>query len=146
MNDQTSTTGYMFKVGSRAVSWNSKRQQTMTTSTVKAEYMATSRGTKKAIWLRQLMVDVRCTQDDATPIMCDNQGSMYLAENPTHHSRTKHIDVEYHFIREKLKMRVIEFKHSPTEHKLTNVLLKALARILELFNNKKSYNPYSNGS
>lgn len=127
-NDRRSTTGYMFKVGSGAVSWNSKRQQTTATSTVEAEYMATSHGTKEAIWLRQLMADVRCTQEEATTIMCDNQGSMSLAKNPTHHSRTKHIDVQYHFIREKLEMKVIELKYCPTEHMVADVLTKALAR------------------
>ena len=61
-NDRRSTTGYMFIVGSGAVSWNSKRQQTAARSTVEAEYTATSEGTKEAIWLRQLMVDVTCRQ------------------------------------------------------------------------------------
>ena len=98
MDDQKSTTGYMFKVGLGAVSWNSKRQQTTATSTVEAEYMATSHATKEVIWLRLLMADVGCAQREATMIMCDNQGSISLAKNPTHHSRTKHIDVQYHFI------------------------------------------------
>ena len=72
-NDRRSTTGYMFKVGTGAVLWNSKRQQTTATSTVEAEYMATSHSTKEAIWLRQLMADVGCTQDGPTTIMCDKR-------------------------------------------------------------------------
>ena len=83
-NNRRSTTAYMFKVGSGAVSWNSKRQQTRAMFMVEAEYMATSHSTKEAIWLRQLMADVRCTQHDATTIMCDNQGSMSLAKNEAH--------------------------------------------------------------
>ena len=97
MDDRKSTTGSMFKVGSGAVSWNSKRQQT----TVEVGYMATSHATKEAIWLRLLTADVGCAQREATTIMCDNQGNISLTKNPTHHSRTKHIDVQYHFIREK---------------------------------------------
>ncbi len=128
MDDRKSTTGYMFKVGLGAVSWNSKRQQTTATSTVEAEYMATSHGTKEAIWLRQLMADVGCAQGEATTIMCDNQGSISLAKNPTHHSRTKHIDVQYHFIREKLDMGVIRLEYCPTEHMVADVLTKGLTR------------------
>ncbi len=61
--------------------------------------MATSQCTKEAIWLRKLMADVGLVQVGATTIMCDNQGCIALAKNPTHHSRTKHIDIQHHFIR-----------------------------------------------
>ena len=127
-SNRRSTTGYMFKVGAGAVSWNSKRQQTTATSTVEAEYMATSYATKEAIWLRQLMADVGCTQGEATTIMCDNQGCISLAKNPTHHSRTKHIDVQYHFIREKLELGVIRLDYCPTEHMVADVLTKGLCK------------------
>ena len=63
------------------------------------EYKSLMRlSTKEAILLRQLMADVRCILDGATNIMCDNQGSMLSAKNPTHHSRAQHIDVQYNFI------------------------------------------------
>ena len=103
-NDRGSTTCFMFKVSFGAVLWNSNCQQTTATSTIEAKYMPTSHGTKGGIWLRQLMADVRCRQHDAIPIMCDNQGSMSLAKNPTDHSHTKHIDVKYDFIQKKLEM------------------------------------------
>ena len=90
--------------------------------------MATSHSTKEAIWLRQLMADVGCTQDGPTTVMCDNQGSMPLAKNPTHHSRTKHIDVQHHFIREKLELAVIRLNYCPTEHMIADVLTKTLAK------------------
>ena len=74
------------------------------------------------------MADVRCIQEEATTIMCDNQGCMSLAKNPTHHSQTKHIDMQYHFLREKLETGVIELKYCPTKHMVADVLTKALAR------------------
>jgi hypothetical protein len=83
-----STTGYVFFVGDGAVSWNSKRQPTVALSTTEAEYMAASQSAKEAVWLRQLMADVGCVQEEATTIMCDNQGCIALAKNPKHHSRT----------------------------------------------------------
>ena len=106
-NDRKSTMSSMFKEGLCAVSLNSKRLLTKATSMVEAEYMAMSHSTQEAIWLRQLMADVRFTQDSATIITCGNQGSMLLAKNPTYHSCTKDIDVQYHFIREKLESGVI---------------------------------------
>ena len=90
--------------------------------------MATSQSTKEAIWLRKLLADVGFVQEGATTIMCDNQGCIALAKNPTHHSRTKHIDVQHHFIREKLESEEIRLEYCPTEDMVADVLTKALAK------------------
>ena len=127
-NERRSTTGYVFFIGDGAISWNCKRQPTIALSTTEAEYMATSQSTKEAIWLRKLLGDVGCVQVDATTIMCDNQGCIALAKNPTHHSRTKHIDVQHHFIREKLESGEISLRYCPTEDMVADVLTKALAK------------------
>ena len=127
-NDRRSTTGYVFYVGMGAISWNSKRQPTIALSTVEAEYMAATQCIKEATWLRQLLADVGYVQEEATTIMCDNQGCISLAKNPTHHSRTKHIDVQHHFIREKLDSGVICLEYCPTQDMVADVLTKALAK------------------
>lgn len=127
-SERRSTTGYVFFVGVGAISWNCKRQPTIALSTTEAEYMATSQCTKEAIWLRKLLADVGLVQEGATTIMCDNQGCIALAKNPTHHSRTKHIDVQHHFIREKLEGNEISLKYCPTEDMVADVLTKALAK------------------
>jgi hypothetical protein len=127
-NERRSTMGYVFFVGVGAVSWNCKRQPTIALSTMEAEYMATSQCTKEAIWLRKLMADVGLVQNGATNIMCDNQGCIALAKNPTHHSRTKHIDIQHHFIREKLESGEIGLKYCPTQDMVADVLTKALAK------------------
>ncbi len=127
-NDRRSTTGYVFFVGNGAISWNSKRQPTIALSTTEAEYMATSQCTKEALWLRKLLDDVGYVQDNATLILSDNQGSISLAKNPIHHSRTKHIDIQHHFIREKLENGEIELKYCATEDMVADVLTKALAK------------------
>jgi len=90
--------------------------------------MVISQCAKEAIWLRQLMSDVGFEQEKSTPCMCDNQGAIALVKNPTHHSRTKHIDIKHHFIREKVESDVIEMKYVPTEHMIANVLTKALGK------------------
>jgi hypothetical protein len=127
-NERRSTTGYVFYVGDGAISWNCRRQPTIALSTTEAEYMATSQSTKEAIWLRKLLADVGFVQEGATTIMCDNQGCIALAKNPTHHSRTKHIDVQHHFIREKLESEEIRLEYCPTEDMVADVLTKALAK------------------
>ena len=126
--DRRSTTGYVFMLGVGAISWNSKRQPTIALSTTEAEYMAMSACTKEAIWLRQLLADVGLVQEGSTHILCDNQGAIALAKNPTHHSRTKHIDVQHHFIRERVEAEVIELKYVPTQAMVADVLTKALGK------------------
>ena len=74
------------------------------------------------------MAHVRCTQDGARSIMCDNQRRMLLAKNPTHHSHTKHINVQYHFIQEKLESGIIERKYCRTDIMAAKVVTKALGR------------------
>ena len=119
----------MFFVGDGAISWNCKRQPTIAVSTTEAEYMATSHCLKEALWLRQLLEDVGFVQRGATRIMCDNQGCIALAKDPKHHSRTKHIDVQHHFIREKLENREVSLLYCPTEDMVADVLTKGLARV-----------------
>lgn len=126
--DRRFTTGYVFMLGVGAISWNSKRQPTIALSTTEAEYMAMSQCTKEAIWLRQLLADVGFVQQGGTQVLCDNQGAIALAKNPTHYSRTKHIDVQHHFIREQVEDQVIELKYVPTQAMVADVLTKALGK------------------
>ena len=128
VNDRRSTTGYAFSLGDGVVSWSSKRQPTVALSTTEAEYMAASHCTREAIWLRQLLNDVRCKYDEGTLIMCDNQGAIALARNPVYHARTKHIEVQHHFVREKVARGTIILEYCPTEDMLADVLTKALAK------------------
>ena len=74
------------------------------------------------------MADVGCVQERATMIMCVNQGCIVLPKNPKHHSCTKHIDVQHHFIREKVEEEVIELRYCSTQEMVADVLTKALAR------------------
>jgi hypothetical protein len=149
-NDRRSTTGYVFLVGRGSISWKCKKQSTIALSTTQAEYMATTQCTKEAIWLRQLLADVGYVQEEATSIMCDNQGCIQLAKNPMNHSRTKHIDIQHHFIKEKLETEEICLSYCPTEHMIADLLTKTLANDrhhslsraigLEVFDNPQSGN------
>ena len=88
--------------------------------------MATIQCTKEAVWLRQLLADVGYVQEWPTSIMCNNQGYIAPAKNPTYHSHTKHINVQHHFIREKLEKTRDIFECCPIEDIIAEVLIKAL--------------------
>ena len=95
-----SVSGAVFMLSGGPISWSSRLQSTISQSSTKAEYVASAEAAKEAIWLRHLMKDLK--QDISTPTMLfiDNQGAQLLAKNPINHSKTKHIDVRHHFIRE----------------------------------------------
>jgi len=147
-SDRRSTTSYVFMLGDNAISWNSKKQPTIALSTTEVEYMAISQCTREALWLRQMLSDVGFEQEKSTPIMCDNQCAIALVKNPTHHSRSKHIDIQHHFICKKVESDVIEMRYVSTAHMVADVLTKALAKPrhedlckklgLTLFSNKQS--------
>lgn len=128
LDTRRSTTGYVFFLNGSAVSWNSKRQPTVATSSTEAEYMSLYSVTQEAIWFRSLLKDMKYGVDSATTIYQDNQGCIALAKNPVYHSRTKHIDIKFHFLREKVEREEITLEYKPTEDMVADGFTKALAR------------------
>ena len=110
LDSRRSTTGYVFFLNSSVVSWKSKRQPTVATSSTEAEYMALYSATQEAVWFRLLLLDIGCALQSATRIYEDNQGCIALARNPVFHSRTKHIDIKFHFLLEKVEEGAIEIE------------------------------------
>lgn len=112
-----------------AISWSSQRQKIVTLSTTESEYVAATAAACEAVWLRKLLEEIGSRCDKATAIWVDNQSAIKLAKNPEFHKRTKHIDVKFHFIREKVANREIEVKYVPTKCQRADVFTKALPRI-----------------
>ncbi len=108
----------------------SKKQQTVALSSTEAEYIALTAATKKAMWLRALLKDLGQEQKGPTTIYEDNKSAITLANNPINHQRTKHIDVQFHFIREKIKSKEINIKHTSTGEQLADSMTKGLGRNL----------------
>jgi hypothetical protein len=105
LEDRISATWFVFMMGGGAISWSSKRQPTIILSTTKAKYMASKQATKEAIWMTKLMKELRyMKKKKAMVIRCDNQGAISLTKNLTQDARTKHIDVQHHFVRKRVKM------------------------------------------
>ncbi|KAI3513013.1 hypothetical protein L1887_20337 [Cichorium endivia] len=126
VNTRRSTTGYIFMLGSSVVSWCSKRQPTVSLSTTEAEYRAAAMAAQESVWLVQLLQDLNQEVDYSIPLLCDNMSSIHLAENPTFHARTKHIEVHYHFIREKVLKGEIDLRYVRTENQVADSLTKSL--------------------
>jgi hypothetical protein len=85
-----------------SMSWSSKKQPIVSLSSTEAEYKALCSATCEAIWLRKILEDVGEKQKVPTVIKCDNQSSIKLANNPVYHARSKHIETQHHFVREKI--------------------------------------------
>jgi len=124
-DDRKSTGTYIFKMGIGAVSWQSKKQSIMALSTTEAEYMALTQATKQAIWIRHFLEELGAELDPIV-IFGDNQGSLALARNDVFHQRTKHIDIQWHWIRDMIKAELVELHYCPTDQMIANCLTKAL--------------------
>ena len=125
-NDRKSTSGYLFMMSGAAISWKSKKQTTVALSTAEAEYVALASTTQEATWLRQLLQDLNVEQTGPTVIHEDNQSAICIAQNPQYHSKTKHIHIKYHFVREKVLDNTIQLKYCPTSDMLADMLTKGL--------------------
>jgi hypothetical protein len=129
LEDRRSTTGFVFMMGGGATSWSSKRQPTIALSTTEAEYMASTQATKEAIWMTKLMKELGYMKEKKVMVIrCDNQGAISLTKNPTQHARTKHIDVQHHFVRERVENGEVTFEYCSTEEMVADVLTKALPK------------------
>jgi transposase InsO family protein len=128
IDTRRSTTGYTFLLAGGAISWNSKKQPTVALSTTEAEYMAATHATKEAIWLQRFFKDIGFLQDSPMTIYSDNQSCISLSRNPTFHARTKHVEIQHHFVREKIESGDINLVFCGTEDMVADVLTKGLTR------------------
>jgi transposase InsO family protein len=120
-----STTGYVFIFNGGAISWSSRLQPTVAASTTEAEYMSASMATKEALWLRKLFSDFDCPVG-TVPIISDNQAALSLLKNPISSNRSKHIDVIFHFARERVARGEVSFSYVNTNFNWADVFTKAL--------------------
>ena len=109
-----STSGYCVYLGPSLVSWSSKRQPTVSRSSAEAEYRAMANAVAERTWLRQLLQELHHDVSQATVVYCDNVSAVYLSANPVHHRRTKHIELDIHFVREQVALGRIRVLHVPT--------------------------------
>jgi histone deacetylase 1/2 len=121
-----STSGFCVYLGDAQVSWSSKRQATVSRSSAEAEYRGVTNAVAECIWLRQLLGELLCPVRSATLVYCDNISAVYLSANPVHHRRTKHVELDIHFVRERVALGDIRVLHVPTRQQLADVMTKGL--------------------
>nr|GEV45219.1 hypothetical protein [Tanacetum cinerariifolium] len=119
-----STSGGAQFLGEKLVSWSLKKQDYMTLSTAKAEYVSLSACCAQVLWMRTQLTDYGF-HFDKIPIYCDSKSAIAISCNPVHHSRTKHIAVRYHFIKEHVEKGTIELYFIKTDYQLADIFTKA---------------------
>jgi len=127
-DDCKSVGGYTFLLRSAVICWNSKKQSCVALSSTEAEYMALTQAVKESIWLQAVLSDLTASkhQGEVKNIHVDNQGAIALAKNPEFHARTKHIDIQYHFIRQHIDNQNIVLTYCPTADMTADIFTKAL--------------------
>ena len=121
-----SVAGYCFTLGSGVVSWSSKKQKTLADSTCAAEYMSASEAGRELIWLRTLLHELGLGSSLPTPLLCDNSAAVVLCGDQAFHNRVKHIDVKYHWIRERVENGELIVGRIPSSSNFADALTKAL--------------------
>ncbi|KAK6160742.1 hypothetical protein DH2020_004123 [Rehmannia glutinosa] len=135
IDDRKNTSGSCQFLGDCLVSWFSKKQNPIATSTAEVEYIVAGSYCSQVLWMRQQLRDYE-VEEKEIPIMCDNTSAIAITQNPVLHSRTKHIDVRYHFIRDHVAKKDITLEYISTDKQLADIFTKPLceSRFEELKN------------
>jgi hypothetical protein len=126
LDRRRSTSGYVFNLFGGEISWMRKRQVVVALSTTESEYMVATHASKEAIWLQRLCSGIGLVQE-AVRIECDSQSAIFLVKNPAYHSKTKHIDVQYHFVRDMIEEKKVSLMKVDTLKNVADSLTKSMS-------------------
>ena len=126
-DDRKSTTGGCFYVGANLVAWMSKKQNSVFVSTTEAEYIAAGSCCSQLLWMKKVLTDYGISQDTMV-VYCDNSSAIDISKNLIQHSKTKHIEIRYHFIRDLVERKIVCLEYIPTECQNANIFTKPLDR------------------
>ncbi|KAK1416343.1 hypothetical protein QVD17_32133 [Tagetes erecta] len=121
-----SRTGYLLLLGGAPISWKSKKQSVVSRSSAEAEYRAMATSVSEVLWVRWLLKELEVIPDGPTPLLCDNQAARHIANNPVFHERTKHVEMDCHFVRERVERKEIVPMHVDSKQQIADLLTKPL--------------------
>ncbi|KAM6562807.1 hypothetical protein CsatB_022805 [Cannabis sativa] len=124
-DSRKSTSSYMFLLGGNCVSWKAQLQPVVALSTTESEYISTTEAIKEAIWMKGLLTEIKLLKE-VPRVYSDSQSCVHLCRNPVFHDRTKHIEIKYHFIRDKVTQGEIQVEKVPTEENPTDMGTKVV--------------------
>ena len=126
--NRKSTTGYCTYVWGNIVTWRSKKQLVVARSSAEAEFRPMCQGICEGIWLRRMLNELEISNTSPMTLRCDNKAAIQIVKSPVHHDRTKHVDIDRHFIKEKVEERMLSLAYVPTSHQIADILTNALPR------------------
>jgi len=128
VDGKKSTSGGAFFMGSKLVSWFSKKQSSIALSTAEAEYVAATSCCTQFLWMMQTLQDFQITCTPPIPILCDNKSAISISKNLVMHSKTKHISIKYHFLREQVLEQKVKLEYVPSKEQVADILTKPVPR------------------
>ncbi|KAB2632563.1 polyprotein (retrotrasposon protein) [Pyrus ussuriensis x Pyrus communis] len=126
VGDRRSTSGYFTFVGGNLVTWRSKKQKVVSRSSAEAEFRGMAHGICELLWLRKLLEGLGFKPKETMRLYCDNKSARDIADNPVQHDRTKHVEVDRHFIKEKLERKIVSIPFVSSDEQLADVLTHAV--------------------
>jgi hypothetical protein len=127
VDDRRSTEGFAVYLGSNLISWTARKQTTVSRSSTEAEYKSLANATAEVLWVQKLLTELKVPHPPQARLWCDNLGATYLSVNPIFHARTKHIEIDFHFVRERVAQKLLEIRFINSEDQVADGFTKPLS-------------------